>query len=181
MPDEIPLQQLRYPIGSFEKPSSNDKDLLNTWIKDIEMLPAQLRQAVEGLTAEQLELPYRPQGWTIHQTINHVADSHLNAFCRFKLALTEKLPTIKPYEEQLWAELEDGKNAPIEWSLIMLDVLHKRWVMLLKSLSNEQFQRKFLHPETKSENALWVVTGMYSWHGKHHTAHITQLRKRMGI
>ncbi|MES2517174.1 MAG: bacillithiol transferase BstA [Bacteroidota bacterium] len=178
---EPTLEQLRYPIGSFKKPETITLEMLTQWIADIEALPKLLREAVTGLTEAQLLIPYRPEGWTIRQTVNHVADSHANAFIRFKLALTENTPTIKPYEEQLWAELEDGKNAPIEWSLIMLEVMHQRWVMLLRSMTDEQFDRKFMHPETKHLNALRTVTGMYSWHGKHHTAHITELRKRMSI
>ncbi len=178
---EPTLQQLRYPIGTFQKPLEITSEMLLGWITDIENLPELLRQAVDGLTEEQLLLPYRPEGWTVRQTVNHVADSHANAFIRFKLALTEHNPTIKPYEEQLWAELEDGKNAPIEWSLTMLEVMHKRWIMLLKSMTDEQFNQQFIHPETKHLNALRMITGMYSWHGKHHTAHITELRKRMGI
>jgi DinB superfamily len=178
---EPTLEQLRYPIGNFHKPAEITQEIIDTWIADIEALPALLKKAVEGLTEEQLLLPYRPDGWTVRQTVNHVADSHANAFIRFKLALTEDLPTIKPYEEQLWAELEDGKNAPIEWSLVMLEMLHKRWVMLLKSMDSDQFERKFMHPQTKHINSLRTVTGMYSWHGKHHTAHITSLRERMAI
>ena len=178
---ELTLEQLRYPIGTFQKPAEITQEILHSWIADIEVLPELLRQAVAGLTEEQLLLPYRPQGWTVRQTVNHVADSHANAFIRFKLALTEDTPTIKPYEEHLWAELEDGKNASIEWSLVMLEMLHKRWVMLLKSMTTDQFERKFMHPETKHLNALRSVTGMYSWHGKHHTAHITSLREREGI
>jgi hypothetical protein len=178
---EPTLQQLRYPIGTFQKNIEVTPEILQGWIDDIEVLPELLRKSVEGLTEEQLLLPYRPGGWTVRQTINHVADSHANALIRFKLALTENNPTIKPYEEQLWAELEDGKNAPIEWSLTMIDMLHKRWVMLLKSMISEQFDMTFMHPETKHINSLRTVTGMYSWHGKHHTAHITELRKRMGI
>lgn len=178
---ELALQQPRYPIGTFQKPIEITQEMLLGWINDIENLPKSLRKAVEGLTEEQLLMPYRPEGWTVRQTVNHVADSHANAFIRFKLTLTEHNPTIKPYEEQLWAELEDGRNAPIEWSLMMLEVMHNRWVMLLKSMTDEQFDRKFMHPETKHLNALRMITGMYSWHGKHHTAHITELRKRMGI
>ncbi len=177
----LTLQQLRYPLGIFQKPSEISSEMLMSWINDIEILPKLLQQAVEGLSEEQLLIPYRPDGWTIRQTINHVADSHANAFIRFKLTLTEDTPIIKPYEEQLWAELEDGKNAPIEWSLTMLEVMHKRWVMLLKSMTDQQFSKQFMHPETKHLNALRMVTGMYSWHGKHHTAHIVELRKRMGL
>ena len=140
----LTLQQLRYPLGIFQKPSEISSEMLMSWINDIEILPKLLQQAVEGLSEEQLLIPYRPDGWTIKQTINHVADSHANAFIRFKLTLTEDTPIIKPYEEQLWAELEDGKNAPIEWSLTMLEVMHKRWVMLLKSMTYQQFSKQFL-------------------------------------
>ena len=175
------LEQLRYPIGTFQKPAETTQEILNQWIADIEALPTLLRKAVEGLTEEQLLLPYRPEGWTVRQMVNHVADSHANALIRFKLALTEDTPTIKPYEEQLWAELEDGRNAPIEWSLVMLEMMHKRWVMLLTSMTTDQFERKFMHPQTKHLNSLRSVTGMYSWHGKHHTSHITSLREREGI
>ncbi len=179
--ESLSLEQLRYPIGEFEKPTEISDALLNLWIDEIASLPTLLKKSVEGLNAEQLELPYRPEGWTLRQTVNHVADSHLNAYCRFKLALTEDTPTIRPYEEQFWAELEDGKNAPIEWSLTLLEMLHKRWVMLLKSMTEEQFERKFVHPASQQTNSLRTVAGMYAWHGKHHTAHITELRKRMGI
>lgn len=179
--ENLSLQAMRYPIGVFEKPSKITDELLKSWIEDIESLPILLSKAVEGLSDEQLALPYRPEGWTLRQTVNHVADSHLNAYCRFKLALTEDSPTIRPYEEQLWAELEDGKNAPIEWSLTLLEVLHKRWLMLLQSMTEAQFDRTFIHPASKQENTLRTVTGMYAWHGKHHTAHITSLRQRLGI
>ncbi|MBB6001621.1 YfiT family bacillithiol transferase [Arcicella rosea] len=179
--ENLSLEKLRYPIGAFTKPTNIDDELLNEWIEDIEALPTLLKQAVEGLSDEQLSLPYRPEGWTLRQTVNHVADSHINAYCRFKLALTEDTPTIRPYEEQFWAELEDGRNAPIEWSLTLLEALHKRWTVLLKSLTKEQFERTFVHPASGDENTLRTVTGMYSWHGRHHTAHITELRKRLEI
>ncbi len=181
MMENLSLEQMRYPIGVFKKPNEITDDLLKSWIEDIEALPSLLKKAVDGLSEEQLELPYRPEGWTLRQTVNHVADSHINAYCRFKLALTEDIPTIRPYEEQFWAELEDGKNGPIEWSLTLLEVLHKRWIMLLKSMTEEQFERTFVHPATQQANSLRTVTGMYSWHGRHHTAHITELRKRLGI
>ncbi|MEA5259392.1 bacillithiol transferase BstA [Arcicella aquatica] len=179
--ENLSLEQLRYPIGIFSKPDEITDDLLKSWIDDISELPTLLKKSVEGLTEEQLALPYRPEGWTIRQVINHVADSHMNAYCRFKLALTEEAPTIRPYEEQFWAELEDGKNGSIEWSLTLLEVLHKRWIMMLESLTAEQFERTFIHPATMHANSLRTVTGMYSWHGRHHTAHITELRKRMEI
>lgn len=179
--ENLSLEKLRYPIGVFTKPAFIDDELLEEWLGDIEALPTLLKKAVEGLSEEQLSLPYRPEGWTLRQTVNHLADSHINAYCRFKLALTEDRPTIRPYEEQLWAELEDGKNAPIEWALTLLEVLHKRWIYLLKSLTNVQFDRTFIHPASGQEHSLRTIVGMYSWHGRHHTAHITELRKRLEI
>ncbi|MFC0184557.1 DinB superfamily protein [Pseudarcicella hirudinis] len=178
---EPTLEQLRYPIGTFKVPENIPDFVLRDWITDISHLPAQMKKAVEGLSETQLELPYRPGGWTIRQTVNHTADSHMNAIIRFKLALTESTPTIKPYEEHLWAELADGKNAPIEWSLILLEMLHQRWTMLLNSMKNADFEKKYYHPEVRKESALRAVTGMYSWHGKHHVAHITEFRKRSNI
>ena len=174
-------QDLRYPIGDFDRDYEVSPKARAQRIEIISDLPSAISAAVSSLTDEQLDTEYRPGGWTVRQTVNHVADSHANALIRFKLTLTEDTPTIKPYEEQLWAELEDGKNAPIEWSLVMLEMMHKRWVMLLKSMTTDQFERKFMHPETKHLNALRSVTGMYSWHGKHHTAHITGLREREEI
>jgi hypothetical protein len=179
MMQESNIQLLKYPIGVFEKPQEVTEAILATWVKDIIDLPQQLRQAVANLTEEQLEIPYRPDGWTVRQTVHHVADSHINAYIRFKLALTESTPTIKPYEEGLWAELPDGKNAPIEWSLELLEMLHKRWGMLLENLSEREYAKKFYHPATRHENSLKIITGMYSWHGRHHVAHINTLRKRM--
>jgi uncharacterized damage-inducible protein DinB len=148
-------------------------------IDEIERAPARLRAAVEGLTAEQLDTPYRPDGWTVRQVVHHVPDSHLNSYCRFKLALTEDEPTIKPYREERWAELADSRATPIEVSLVLLESLHKRWVGLLKSLEHSDFSRAFRHPEigliTLAQNLR-----LYSWHGRHHTAQVTSLRERMG-
>ncbi|MDQ4141733.1 MAG: bacillithiol transferase BstA [Bacteroidota bacterium] len=171
------LEALRYPIGKFVTQPSVTTEELKKYIQDIAHLPAQLRKAVKDLNEKELDTPYRPGGWTVRQTVNHVADSHINSYVRFRLALTEDKPVIKTYEEHLWAELIDGKHAPVGMSLIFLEALHLRWVMLLESLTPEQWQRVFVHP-TLGEVTLSHAAGLYSWHGKHHVAHITELRKR---
>jgi uncharacterized damage-inducible protein DinB len=141
-------------------------------------LPKKIRQAVSDLSEEQLDTPYRPEGWTVRQVVHHVADSHLNSYCRFKLALTEDVPTIRPYYEDRWAELADSK-LPIEDSLKILEGVHSRWVSFLNSLTDEDFQRKLNHPES-GEWTIEKFLGLYDWHSKHHTAHITSLRERNG-
>jgi len=148
-------------------------------IAEIAQAPAKLRAAVEGLSPEQLDTPYRPGGWTVRQVVHHVPDSHLNSYCRFKLALTEDEPTIKAYHEDRWAELDDSRSAPIEVSLAMLESLHKRWVLLMKSLAPADFARTFRHPEIGLVSLAKNVC-LYAWHGRHHAAHITSLRERMG-
>jgi hypothetical protein len=169
---------LRYPIGSFKLEGSPTDDEIRRAIGEIAEAPTRLRAAVEGLTLEQLGTPYRPGGWTVRQVVHHVPDSHLNSYCRLKLALTEDEPTIRPYQEDRWAELVDSHETPIEVSLALLESLHKRWVVLLNSLEPSDFQRSFRHPEigvvTLAQN-----TCLYAWHGRHHTAHITSLRERM--
>ncbi len=172
------LETLRFPIGKFDKRVEITNEVLKEWISEIEELPEQLLSATKNLNEEQLDTPYRPGGWTIQQVIHHIADSHINSFIRFKLALTEELPIIKPYEEVLWAELPDGKDMPIDVSLRLLKALHERWTVLLKSLTNEQLHRKFLHPDF-GEVLLNTNIGIYAWHGKHHLAHITSLKNRM--
>ena len=169
---------LQYPIGPFRYEGA-DTAQLEQWITDIEALPGKLRTAVHGFNAEQLETPYRDGGWTVKQVVHHVADSHMNAFIRFKLALTEDKPTIKPYDEAAWAEIEDGRINDIGVSLALIEALHVRWGLLLRSMTAEQFERHFIHPES-GETPLRRATGIYAWHGKHHTAHITSLRERMG-
>ncbi|KIL39652.1 metal-dependent hydrolase [Gordoniibacillus kamchatkensis] len=169
---------LQYPIGKF-KYEGADAVQLASWIADIAALPERLRAAVQGLSAEQLDTPYRPGGWTVRQVVHHVADSHMNSFTRFKLALTENNPTIKPYDEAAWAELDDGRIADPALSLALLDALHSRWTQLLRSMTPQQFERTFHHPENGPQ-PLARATGLYAWHGKHHTAHITSLRERMG-
>jgi hypothetical protein len=168
---------LRYPIGKFERPESLTDSLRRAFIQQIEEAPAKMRAAVAGLIDQQLDTPYRPGGWTVRQLVHHVPDSHMNAFTRFKLALTEEIPTIKPYLEALWAELADAKS-PIAPSLDLLDALHKRWVVLLNSLAPADWQREYLHPEHNRKMSLDQTLALYSWHGRHHVAHITALRER---
>lgn len=172
------VPNLQYPIGKFKAPESLTEEQIKQYITSIEKLPALLREAVAGLKNDQLNTPYRPEGWTIRQVIHHVADSHINSYTRFRLALTEDKPIIKPYMEEKWAELEDGKNADIEVSLTLLEAIHKRWVILLKSLSSQDLKRSFIHPAS-GEITLEKNIGLYAWHGEHHVAHISALRKRM--
>lgn len=172
------LEQLKYPIGKFEKPEIITKEILIKWISDISVFPAKLNKETEHLTDEQLATTYRPNGWTVRQLVHHCADSHINSFTRFKLALTEDKPTIKPYWEDRWAELVDGKELPIKYSLMLLEGLHFRWVALLHSLSEQDLEKKFIHPEHGNEIRLDENIGVYAWHCKHHLAHITELKKR---
>jgi hypothetical protein len=169
----------RYPIGKFDKNINETKEMLSEFINTIETLPSQLRKEVENLSEQQLDTPYRDGGWTIRQVIHHLPDSHINSYVRFKLALTEDNPQIKTYEEHLWAELQDTFKTPIEVSLNLLESLHKRWAILLRSLTDEQFEKTFQHPEW-GNIALNKTLALYSWHSKHHLAHITELKKKMG-
>lgn len=148
-------------------------------IEEIARTPANLRSAVQGLSTKQLDTPYRPGGWTVRQVVHHLPDSHMNSYVRFKLALTEDEPTIKPYAEDRWAELSDTKATPIETSLTLLDSLHARWVALLRSLDSEQWKRNFRHPEL-GPVSLEKSLALYAWHGRHHVAHIRNLREREG-
>ena len=173
------MTDLRYPIGKFEVQGVFNDALRKTLIQQIAEAPTKLRAAVDRLTDEQLETPYRPGGWTVRQVVHHIPDSHLNAYIRCKLALTEQEPTIKPYEEKLWAELHDARSAPVEASLALLEALHQRWFMLLEYLSLPDYARKFRHPEHGLMNLEWLLR-LYAWHGRHHVAHITSLRERMG-
>ena len=173
------MEDLSHPIGELKPKPELTAEERNQLINDIAAAPAALRVAVNGLTKEQLDTPYRPGGWTVRQVVHHLPDSHLNAYVRFRLALTENEPTIKPYEQQLWAELPDAKNADMEMSLNLFDGLHQRWVLLLRSMKPEDFKRKFNHPESGMQ-PLEKTLQVYAHHGKHHIAHITSLRKRMG-
>jgi hypothetical protein len=173
------MDDLRYPLGRFEHDGPVSDADLSGWIDDIEALPAKLRAAVAGLDDAQLDTLYRPGGWTVRQVVHHVGDSHLNALARFKLALTEDTPTIKPYDEAQWAELADHA-IPVEHGLALVDALHARWVPLLRSLDREALARTYVHPEKARTLALDWTVGMYAWHGRHHVAHITALREREG-
>ena len=170
---------LRYPIGKPTKEPQLTEDERRGLIDRIEQAPARLRAAVEGLNDEQLDTPYRPGGWTVRQVVHHLPDSHLNCYTRFKLALTEDNPAIKPYDEDRWARLADTRETPIETSLVLLDALHARWVILLKSLTAAQWKRTFHHPEHGSV-ALDRNLALYAWHGRHHVAHVVSLRERSG-
>jgi uncharacterized damage-inducible protein DinB len=171
---------LRYPIGQFTCNDEITEEQRSEWIQEIEALPMTLNEAVRDLNNEQLDTPYREGGWTLRQVVHHVADSHMNSFIRFKLALTEEEPVIKPYFEDRWAELQDSRNVGVEISLSILEALHKRWVILLRSFSPADFQRTFFHPESKQIIKLDYYLGFYAWHGKHHTTHITSLRNSKG-
>lgn len=172
-------EDLRYPVGRFDVRAPVAPEDLPRWIIAIAEAPTRLAAAVEGLTLEQLDTPYRPGGWTVRQTVHHLPDSHMNAYVRFKLALTEDAPTIKPYEEARWAELEDTRTTPVHVSLTLLDALHHRWVLLLRSMGPDDFARTYRHPEM-GEVRLDAVAGLYAWHGRHHVAHVVRLRERMG-
>lgn len=168
------MENLKYPIGRYKQPLIIKPATIEKWIAAIEEQPTKFRALVENLTEEELNLPYRPEGWNIRQVIHHVADSHLNSLIRFKWTLTEDNPTIKAYYEDRWATLEDYNQTPIEVSLRLLESLHQRWVVLLKSLTPEQLKRTFVHPESGDTIALDALIGMYAWHGNHHVAHVEQ-------
>jgi uncharacterized damage-inducible protein DinB len=168
----------RFPIGKFHYDGPPAEPQKQAFLDDIARTPANLRHAIAGLSPAQLDTPYRDGGWTVRQVVHHLPDSHLNSYVRFKLALTEDEPTIKPYAEDRWAELADSQSTPIEVSLTLLDSLHDRWVRLLRSLTPDEWKRTFRHTEMGAMT-LEKNLALYSWHGKHHVAHITELRKRM--
>jgi hypothetical protein len=173
------MSDLRYPIGKYEsKPFSEDQK--KEWLNELKFLPQELENVILNLDESQLQTPYREQGWTVHQLIHHIADSHMNAYIRFKLGLTEDNPAIRPYEEKLWAELNDVKILPINISLTLLYALHTRWHAALKNLQDAEWERTVFHPQHEKTITLWYLLGMYAWHGKHHVAHIAELRKRNG-
>jgi hypothetical protein len=165
------MNNLQYPIGKYiEQPYSREQ--LKDWLLDIQTLPMHIEHAVLNLDEYQLQTPYRPGGWTVHQVVHHVADSHMNAYIRFKLGLTEDNPTIKPYEEKLWAEMADTKNLPINISITILFAVHLRLLEVLKNVKEEEWSRTVFHPEHQKTMTLWYLLGMYAWHGRHHVAHI---------
>jgi DinB family protein len=166
------IDKLRYPVGPIDRPATPlDAAARTNYLATIEQLPARIRTLVSGLTDGQLETPYRPGGWTIRQVVHHIPDSHLNAYMRTKLAVTESEPSIKTYEEARWAELPDGKSAPIAMSLDLLDALHRRWIAFLRSLPEADYARTFVHPEW-GRVSIDEAIGMYAWHCRHHAAHI---------
>jgi hypothetical protein len=174
MQNNFKLESLKYPIGKFVKPTSISENDIENWIITLENFPSKIKSLTKNLSEEQLNWVYRPEGWSIKQVVHHCADSHMNSFMRFKLALTEDLPTIKPYEEQLWAMLADGNDNDISPSLQIIEGLHKKWVLLLKTFTKKEFSKQFIHPESKRIYTLDEVVGLYAWHCNHHNKHIEQ-------
>ncbi len=174
------LQALKYPIGEFSPKENYIPDDIKWYINTIELFPAKIKQAVAGLSDEQLDTVYRTGGWTIRQVVHHVTDSHINSYIRFKLALTEDNPTIRPYEEAYWAELPEAKNGALELSLPLLEALHRRWVVMLKGMGPGDTGRKLYHPGSKQQMTIASLMHLYAWHSDHHLAHITNLRKSKG-
>ncbi|HTM91785.1 MAG TPA: putative metal-dependent hydrolase [Flavisolibacter sp.] len=169
---------LRYPIGEYV-PQEYSEELKEQWLSDIKFLPNATENAVHNLDEHQLQTPYREGGWTVHQLVHHVADSHMNAYIRFKQGCAEENPTIKPYDENVWANFSDVKNLPVNISITLLYALHQRWYEFLKHFSEKDWQRTLFHPGHKKQLTLWYMLGSYAWHGRHHVAHITALRERM--
>jgi hypothetical protein len=178
--DAEQLEKLMYPIGNFKDPLEYNPGDIKRWIREIEDLPGLCRIELEQFSNEMLDESYKPGGWTARQVIHHIADSHMNAYIRFKLTLTEELPTIKPYAEALWAELPDSK-APIEISLDLLEVLHRRFVIVLKSINEEQFNRSYFHPGNNRKYSLKNALALYAWHGKHHLEHVRIVRRKFAM
>jgi uncharacterized damage-inducible protein DinB len=173
------MEDLRYPVGRFQRPQSLDPQQRRAAIETIAEAPTKLRAAVAGLSDAQLDTPYRPDGWTVRQVVHHVPDSHLNAYTRFKLALTEDTPTIKTYNEAAWATLEDSKSTPVATSLALLDAVHDRWIRILRAMTPSDFSRTLKHPEN-GIMTLDQMLALYEWHSRHHVAHVTGLRARSG-
>ena len=169
----------RYPIGKFE-PQPYSAKTRDAWLADIRFLPGMLEDSILNLDEAHLGTPYREGGWTVRQVIHHVADSHMNAYIRFKWALTEESPTIKPYDEKKWAELPDVSHVPVNISLTLLHALHARWYELMRRMTDADWERTLVHPEHGRVFSLWEMLGIYAWHGRHHAAHVTRLRERMG-
>lgn len=173
------MEELKYPIGKYQAPGAYTPEILSQWISDIEQFPKLLRAEVTGLDSIKLSWRYRPDGWSIQQLVHHCADSHLNSQTRFKLALTEDRPAIKPYLEDRWALLADVK-APVEWSLDFLDALHRKWVYLLQNLTPADLDKEYFHPERNAYLTLKWTIGLYSWHGRHHLAHVKLAKQAAG-
>lgn len=169
----------RYPIGKHERRDSLTPQERRDCIEQIAAVPQNMRNAIRGLSAKQLDTPYREGGWTVRQVVHHVPESHMNAYIRVKLALTEEKPTIKPYDEDAWSKLADVGVTPIETSLTLLDALHTRWVNMLRTMKDDEFRRTFKHPEYPGDFSIDGLLALYAWHGRHHVAHITSLRDRL--
>ena len=174
-------ESLQYPIGRFHRPEAITPEQVAAAVEDIAALPSQLRAAVDGLNGSQLDTPYRDGGWTVRQVVHHIADSHLNANVRLRIAITEQDAAVRPYDENAWAQLPDAQSGPIDISLALVDALHARWAALARTLTAEQLQTTFHHPEYSAPQSVDATLAMYAWHGKHHVAHITSLRRRMSI
>lgn len=170
----------RFPIGPFQRRDELSNDERRELLDHIEQTPARMRAAVAGLSDEQLDTPYREGGWTLRQVVHHVPDSHLNAYCRLKLALTEEQPVIRPYDESEWAKLEDARATPGEVSLTLLESLHARWMVLFRAMNPDDFRRTFKHPDHPGTQTIDWLVAMYAWHGRHHVGHITSTRERLG-
>lgn len=169
----------RYPIGKYQ-PQPFSEQQKQAWLNDLRFLPDDMERAVQNLDQQQLEMPYREGGWSVKQVVHHVADSHMNSLIRFKLGITEDNPTIKPYDENAWAKLDDVDAVPINVSMTLLHGIHIRLVKTIEGLSDEQWKRTVFHPEHQQQMSLWHLLGLYAWHGKHHVAHITTLREQRG-
>ena len=177
---EEELELLKYPIGRYTGKDPVTEQDIRWYINTIELFPAKLKHAVTGLSEDELDTPYREGGWTIRQVVHHMADSHLNSYIRFKLALTEDVPAIRPYFEDRWAELPEAKTGAIELSLPLLEALHKQWTAMLNNLAPQQLKLRLYHPESKMEMTVEYLMGLYAWHSEHHLAHIVNLKKRLG-
>jgi hypothetical protein len=173
------LEQLKYPIGRFVPPAIITPQNIQEWIVEIEHLPARLSELLKGLTQTTLDTPYRPEGWTVRQVVHHLADSHINSYIRFRWTLTEDKPVIKAYNQNEWANLPDALHSDVNLSLRLLEAVHARWVVLLKAMRAQDFEKSYIHPESNSEFKLSRVIGLYAWHGKHHLAHIQNLLKTL--
>lgn len=169
----------RYPIGKYDPQPFSDTQC-QQWLNDIRNLPDALENALNNLDEQQLHTPYREGGWSVHQLVHHVADSHMNAYIRFKLGYTEDNPTIRPYDEKLWATLPDVQHLPVNISITLLFALHKRWYEFLKDFRENDWNKTVYHPGQSKQLTLWQLMGLYAWHSRHHTAHITALRERKG-
>ena len=180
MSDNIDIEQLKYPIGPYQRPEGYDDKKLHEWISILEALPGWLDVCIENLDEAHLQTPYRPGGWTVQQVLHHIADSHMNMYIRLKFALTEDHPTIMPYDENKWALLQDVEAVPVNVSITLVHALHRRITALLRSLSAEQWERTYYHPDNKRDYPLWETAALYAWHSRHHMEHVRRLRDRMG-